>query len=109
MTESLYHAISGNKQASGATMGEALDALTPQLEEDDNAAMLIVLQRPRPDRFFTSEQQERREELTAQWREAQNANRELSPEVQAELEQLILAEVRAAGQRAAALLHDAEK
>ncbi len=109
LSEMTYHAIAGDKQASGKTMGEALDALTPQLADDDNAATLVIVQKRRPDRFFTAEQQQRREELTAQWRAARDANRELSAETQAELEQLILAEVRAAGQRAAALLHGGAK
>jgi hypothetical protein len=107
LSETTYHAIAGNKQASGKTMGEALDALTLQLEDDDNAATLVVVQKQRPDRFFTAEQQQRREELMTQWRVARDANQEISAEAQAELEQLVLAEVRAAGQRAAALLKDA--
>ncbi len=107
-SETAYHAVAGNKQASGNTMGEALDALTPQLEDDDNAATLIVMQKQRPDRFFTAEQQ-RREELRTQWREAQDANQEVPAELQAEIERLVHAEVRAAGQRAAALLQGAAK
>ena len=104
LSRTIYHAVAGDKQASGKTMGEAIDALTPQLEDDDNAATLVVVQKQRPDRFFTAAQQQRREELTRQWREAQDANREFPAASQAELEQLIHAEVRAAGQRAAALL-----
>ena len=68
-------------------MGEALDALTPQLEDDDNAATLVIVQKPRPDRFFTAAQQQRREELMRQWREAQDAGAEFPAEAQAELEQ----------------------
>lgn len=102
-SETTYHAIAGDRRASGRTMGEALDALAPQLEGDDNAATLVVVQKQRPDRFFTAAQQQRREELMAQWRAARDAGRELPAEAQAELERLVLAEVRAAGQRAAAL------
>ena len=76
-SEITYHAIAGNKRASGRTMGEAIDALTPQLD-DDNAATLVIVQKPRPDRFFTAEQQQRREELTRQWREAQDAGQGIS-------------------------------
>lgn len=57
LPEPICHAIAGDKQASGRTIGEALEALTPQLEEDDNAATLIVLQKARPDRFFSAAQQ----------------------------------------------------
>ena len=103
-SEKTYHAIAGNKQASGRTMGEAIDALTPLLEDDDSAATLVIVQQPRPDRFFTAAQQQRREELTRQWREAQDAGKEFPSERQTELESLVLSEVRAAGQRAAALL-----
>ena len=108
LSEPAYHAVAGNKRASGRTMGEALDALAPQLE-DDNAATLIVVQKQRPDRFFSAEQRRRREELTAQWRAAQDAGLEPPAEVQAELERLVSAEIRAAGQRAAALLQGASE
>lgn len=109
LSETTYHAVAGDKQASGRTMGEAIDALTSQLQDDDNAATLIVVQQQRPDRFFTAEQRQRREELTARWRAARDANKEFPAEAQAELEELVLAEVQAAGQRAAALLHGAAK
>lgn len=105
--EAVYDAVAGDKQATGRTIGEAVDALTPQLDDGDSAATLIIVQRRRPDRFFTAAQQQRREELTAQWRAAQDADRELPAEAQAELERLVQAEVRAAGQRAAALLRGA--
>lgn len=100
----IYRAVAGNKQSSGNTIGEAIDALTPQLEHDDNSATLIIVQQQRPDRFFTAEQQQRRDQLMSDWRVARDANLDLPDEVQAELEALVLAEVRAAGQRAAALL-----
>lgn len=58
----------------------------------------------RPDRFFTTEQQQRREELTRQWREAQDTYQEFPAEAQTELEQRVMTEVRAAGKRAVALL-----
>jgi len=85
-SEPTYHAVAGDKRASGRTMGEALDALAPQLEDDDNAATLVVVQRQRPDRFFTAEQQQRREELTAQWRASRDIGLEPPAEAQAELE-----------------------
>lgn len=109
LSEITYHAVAGDKQASGKTMGEALDALTPQLEDDNNAATLVVVQKQRPDRFFTIQQQQRREEMMRQWREARDSNRELPAETQSELEQLVMTEIRAAGLRAAALLTDATK
>jgi hypothetical protein len=56
---------------------------------------------PHPDRFFSEPQQQRLEELMARWRQARDSGRALSPEDQAELEGLIEAELRAAGERAA--------
>ena len=58
----------------------------------------------RPDRFFTTEHQQRREELTRQWREAQDTDQEFPAEAQTELEQRVMTEVRAAEKRAAALM-----
>ena len=107
--ETNYHAIAGNKQASGKTIGEAIDALTPQLDTSGSSTTLVVIQQQRPDPFFTAEQQRRREQLMSQWRVAQDSNSELPAELQTELEQLVLAEVRAAGQRAASLLRGTTK
>ena len=50
----------------------------------------------RPDRFFTTEQQQRRE--------AQDTDQEFPAEAQTELEQRVMTEVRAAEKRAAALM-----
>lgn len=108
-SETIYHAVAGDKQASGNTIGEAIDALTPQLEDDDNATTLILVQKQGSDRFFTAAQQQRKQELLAQWRAAQDMNTEISDEAQAELEALVLQEIRAAGQRAAALLQGSTK
>ena len=102
-----YRAMSGDKQSSGKTVGEAHDRLTPQLDEDSTT--LILVQQHHPDRFFTGEQQLRRDELMAQWRAARDKNAEFPEEASAELEQLVLAEVRAAGQRASALLRGSSK
>ena len=108
-TGTTYRAVAGNKQSSGKTIGQAIDALTPQLEADDNAATLIIVQQKHPDRFFSAEQQQRREQLMVQWRTARDSNEELPQEAQAELEALVLEEVRAAGRRAAALLQPASE
>lgn len=47
----LYNAISGDRQTSGKTAGEALDALTAQLA-DHEGSTLIIVQNRYPDRFF---------------------------------------------------------
>lgn len=77
-------------------MGEALDALTAQLD-DSEAGILILIQKRAPDRFFTAAQHERMEEL----RERRNT---LTPEEQTELEDLVNAELDATVKRADALM-----
>jgi hypothetical protein len=58
-----YRAVAGKVQAVGKTAGEALDALAAQLDEAE-AGTLIVVQHPRPDAYFTAQQQQRLQELT---------------------------------------------
>src|SRR5437667_1433039 len=93
-----YRAIAGRKQSVGRTAGEALDALTPQLDESQ-AGTLVVVQQLRPDQFFTAEQQQRLQELMARWRQARDTGKSLPPAESAELEALVAAELRAAGDR----------
>ena len=52
-----YRAIAhpGKAQSVGRTAGEALDALTAQLA-DEETGTLVVVQQMRPDRFFTEAQ-----------------------------------------------------
>jgi hypothetical protein len=101
--EMAYRAIAGPLQSLGVTAGQALDALAASLPEQD-AATLIVVQHHRPDRFFTARQQARLRELMAAWRAARDAGSALPPSAQSELDALAEAEVRAASERAAALL-----
>jgi hypothetical protein len=98
-----YRAVAGNLQSVGRTAGEALDALTAQLGQEEGGTLAVV-QHLRPDCFFTGEQQRRLEELMARWRQARDARTALPTEEQAELDALVESEVRAAGQRAAALV-----
>jgi hypothetical protein len=95
----IYRALAGQRRGAGKTPGEALDAI---LDQDESAA-LVVVQRNRPDRFFSAEQQRRLEELMARWRASRDAGSTLASQEQQELDQLIDAELRAAGQRAVAL------
>jgi hypothetical protein len=101
----VYHARAGDKQSHGKTAGEALDALTGQLPEEE-AGTLVIVQNLRPDRFFDADQQRRLGELMARWRAAHDAGTALSPAEQAELDALIEEEVRASAKRTAALLHE---
>lgn len=97
-----YRAVAGTVQAVGRTAGEALDALSSQLSEEEGGT-LVVVQHRRPDAFFTAAQQQRLQELMARWRAARDAGTRLAPEEQAELDALMEAELRAAAARAAAL------
>jgi hypothetical protein len=97
-----YRAVAGHKHAQGSTVGEALDALTPQLSIDE-AGTLIIVQNLRPDRLFNAEQQQRLALLMERWRTARDRGESLPAVEQSELEALVEAELRAAGDRAAAL------
>lgn len=101
--EKSYRAIAGDKYSVGKTAGQALDALTAQVGEI-GFSTLLVIQSFRPDLFFSVEQQERLSELMDLWRLARDRGRELSPEQQAELDGLVVIELRAATARAAALM-----
>src|SRR5947209_6956269 len=82
-----YRALAGDKESTGRTAGEALDALTSQLAEDESGTLVIV-QNHKADEFFDAVQQERLAELM-QVRQA----RTLSSEENQELESLIEAEI----------------
>ena len=97
-----FRAVTVHNQAMGRTAGEALDVLTAQLGEDE-ADTLVIVRNLGPDRFFTLEQRQRLEELMTRWRSARDAGQSLGGAEQAELEELIDAEVRAAAERASAL------
>jgi hypothetical protein len=100
-----YRAIAAGRQALAKTAGAALDAITSQLPADD-AGTLVIVQSHRPDQFFTAQQQQRLSELMARWRTARDAGASLPQAEQAELDALVDAEVRASGERAAAILAD---
>jgi hypothetical protein len=89
----------------GRTAGEALNALAAQLPQED-AETLVIIRNMTPDRFFSAVQRRRLEEYIALRREAIAANSLLTAQQEAELEQLIDAEVRAAPDRATALFGD---
>src|SRR5919206_483249 len=93
-----YRALAGDKESTGRTAGEALDALTSQLA-DDESGMLVIVRSRRADQFFSGAQQERLAELMG-LRESGTA----SPEDENELEGLIEAELDGARRRAEALL-----
>jgi hypothetical protein len=97
-----FRAVAGEVQAVGASVGQALDALTAQLDGVAETT-LVVVQPMRPDSLFTAAQQQRLGELMVRWRAARDAGTPLPPEEQAELDALVQAELRAAAERSAAL------
>ena len=97
-----YRAVAGERQSHGRTAGEALDALTAQLSEEEDSTLIIV-QSLRPDRFFNAAQQQRLAELMARWRTARDKGETLPTGQQAELDLLVEAELCASTDRAAAL------
>lgn len=103
-----YHAVAGDKQSQGKTAGEALDALTAQLSEEETSTLVIV-QSLRPDRFFNIEQQQRLAELMSRWRTARDKGETLLPDEQAELEALVEAELRASADRTAVLADELKR
>ena len=103
-----YHAVAGDKHSQGKTVGEALDALTPQLSVDESGTLIIV-QSLRPDRLFNAQQQQRLAELMTRWRAARDLGGPLPMEEQSELDALVEAELRAAGTRAAVLGDELER
>ena len=100
-----WRAVAGEKESTGTTAGEALDAMTGLLREDENSA-LVIIQRLRPDRFFTPEQRHRLEELMARWKAARNEGSEFGFKEQSELEALVEAELEGAKRRAETILHE---
>lgn len=103
-----YRAVAGDKQSHGRTAGEALDALTTQLSEDE-ASTLVIVQSLRPDRFFNAAQQQRLGELMERWHRGRDKGQTLPADEQAELEALVEAELRAAAARAATLADELKR
>jgi hypothetical protein len=95
-----FRAVAGDKESTGRTAGEALDALNSQLEDEENGTLVIVQNR-KADEFFSAAQQQRLTQLM-QFREAGS----LSTEEERELESLVEAELAGARQRARALLDE---
>jgi hypothetical protein len=99
----MYRAMANGHQSLAKTAGAALDALTAQLPSDETGTMVII-QNHKPDKFFTAEQQQQLAKLMERWRAARDTGNSLPLAEQAELDDLVDAELRAAGERAAAIL-----
>jgi hypothetical protein len=104
--QSGYRARLEGNEATGQTVGAALDALTSQWDEGEDvlSGTLVIIQRFRPDAFFTAAQQERLQTLMVRWRNAQHQGQALSKEEQSELELLVQAEQIGMRERAKAML-----
>ena len=97
-----FRAISGEKESFGETVGEAIDAMTEELDLSRGNAVVYV-QDFRPDEYFTEAQQMRLGELTEKWRDVRDKNECLPADEQTELEKLIEAELEGSGKRAGKL------
>ena len=93
-----FRAISGEKESYGETVGEALDAMTEELELKNRNAVVLI-QDFSPDEFFTEAQQLRLGELMEKWRNARDECGIWSAEEQEELERLIEIELEGSGKR----------
>jgi hypothetical protein len=102
-SSSAFRAVSGDSQAVGSTVGQAIDGLRAELGNSTETTLVIV-QPMAPDDLFTAAQRDRLTVLMAMWRTARDMGVELPATEQAELDSLVAAEVRAAGERAARLL-----
>lgn len=96
-----YQAVAGCRVAEGNTEGAALDALGARFPEVV-AESLVVIQRFRPDEFFSASQQLRLQDLMQRWRAARDGGDSLTADEESELAALIQAELDASARRAAA-------
>ncbi|RIK26812.1 MAG: hypothetical protein DCC55_39750 [Chloroflexi bacterium] len=100
-----YFAVAGDKQSFGNSAGEALDALTEQLAEEQGSTLVIV-QHWQPDAFFGMVERQQLEDLMSRWRLARDQNQSLSAAEQRALEALIEAELHASAARTEAMLYE---
>ena len=77
--------VAGDQRSVGKTTGQALDALTAQLDPMAVGGLLFV-QGFQPDAWFTAARQERLAELMRAWRAARDRGEEPPPARQAELD-----------------------
>jgi hypothetical protein len=106
--ETIYRALAGERESVGRSAGEALDALTAQLS-DDETGMVVIIQSLRPDGLFTAAQQQRLEELMTRWRTARDGGGNLAEQEQAELQSLVDAELDAARRRAEVTVREIQR
>ena len=98
--EENFRAVAWKRESIGRTAGEALDALTEQLDEEESGT-LVIIQNRRSDNFFDASQQNRLTHLMEK-----RKTETLSAEEETELENLVEAELSGARRRAKELLHE---
>jgi hypothetical protein len=96
-----FEAVAGGCIASGETAGEALDAISAQFPEVGEQSLVLV-QRFKPDEFFSAKQQRRLQELMQRWRTSRDGGSPFASSEMTELQALIEAELVASGRRAEA-------
>jgi hypothetical protein len=119
-----FRAQTGDKEAFGKTVGEALDEIVQRLtEHEDNTLVIIepvtrigshwlpgedslhvIVKRNKPDRFFTQEQRQRLTELMRKLNDAREGEAKPTSAEMLELEELVEAELEGAMKRAKANL-----
>lgn len=92
-----FLAVSGDRLGIGMTAGQALDALTSQLEPTQGT--IVVIQTQRPDEYFSESQISQLKALMSKWRIARDTGSNLDAKETEELENLIEAELQAAIKR----------
>ncbi|OUC16742.1 MAG: hypothetical protein B0A82_00030 [Alkalinema sp. CACIAM 70d] len=98
-----YQAVSGATRSIGQTPGQALDAIAQTLDPE-GCSIFLLIPNFQPDRFFTAAQQQRLETLMTEWRHARDTDQAFPPDLQAELDALVEAELMASTQRLSANL-----
>jgi hypothetical protein len=104
----IYRAICGEQEATGATPGQALDLIEQKIGDVNEGSTLIIMRRFRPDKFFTREQQHKLEELMLNHHQKINKGQIISSQEQQELSSLVEAEFEAAIERSRQLLSEME-
>lgn len=96
--EKNFRAVAGKKESVGRTVGEAIDKLNAQLNEDESGTLLVIQQR-RADKFFGEAEQKRLAGLMSK-----KENETISFEEKSELEKLVESELNGARRRAEELI-----
>lgn len=105
--QTVYRALSGDQQVTSTTPGQALDTLERMLALQGQAGaegLVVIVQRFRPDVFFSAAQQQRLQTLMERFHAATAAGAALAADEQRELEQLVDAEWQAAIARGSEIL-----